>query len=79
MPDRDKQDSIQPELSKPAGNVTTNLEHVFRAECSGQPAIILNDGEHSAYRWLTREAAAELAGSRTNREAILEQVPGANA
>jgi dATP pyrophosphohydrolase len=60
-----------------AADVTTNLEHVFRVECSGQPVIILNDGEHTAHRWLTREAAADLAGSRTNREAILEHVPDA--
>ena len=58
-----------------AADVTTNLEHVFRVECTGQPAIILDDSEHSGYRWLNRDAAAKLAGSRTNRDAILEQVP----
>jgi len=62
-----------------AADVTTNREHVFRVECSRQPAITLNEDEHSAYRWLPREAAAALASSRTNREAILEQVPNANA
>jgi dATP pyrophosphohydrolase len=60
-----------------AADVTTNREHVFRVECSGQPAITLDEGEHTAYRWLTREAAARLAGSRTNRAAILTQVPDA--
>ncbi|MDH3900050.1 MAG: dihydroneopterin triphosphate diphosphatase [Gammaproteobacteria bacterium] len=60
-----------------ATDVATNLEHVFRVEYATQPAIILNDGEHSGYRWLGREAAADLAGSRTNREAILEHVPDA--
>lgn len=58
-----------------AADVTTNREHVFRVECSGQQAIALNEGEHSAYRWLTREAAARLAGSRTNHDAIRAHVP----
>lgn len=62
-----------------AADVTTNLEHVFRVECRVLPVVILDDSEHTAYRWLTREAAAELAGSRTNRAAILEHVPGAHA
>jgi dATP pyrophosphohydrolase len=58
-----------------AADVATNLEHVFRVECAKRPAIILSAGEHSAYRWLGRVAAANLAGSRTNRDAILEHVP----
>lgn len=58
-----------------AADVTANVEHVFRVECSEQPVVILNEDEHTAYRWLGRDAAARLAGSRTNREAILAHVP----
>lgn len=58
-----------------AMDVVTNLEHVFRVECTERPAIILNSDEHSGYRWLDRDEAANLAGSRTNRDAILEHVP----
>ena len=61
-----------------APNVTTNVEHVYRLECHDRPAIILNAREHLAYRWLDRRAAADRAGSRTNRDAILEYVPRTN-
>ena len=62
-----------------AADVSTNLEHEFRVECSGRPAITLDEGEHTAYRWLPRAAAAALAGSWTNRAAILEQVVDTSA
>jgi len=58
-----------------AAEVSTNLEHVFRVACPGRPAILLSRDEHTACRWLHRDAAAALVGSRTNREAILEYVP----
>ena len=60
-----------------AAHVTTNVEHVYRLECRDRPAVMLNADEHLAYRWLDRRAAAKLAGSRTNRDAILEYVPRA--
>jgi dihydroneopterin triphosphate diphosphatase len=58
-----------------APEVTTNHEHVFRVECPVRPAVTLNPLEHSAYRWLPREAAAGLASSWTDREALLGFVP----
>jgi len=58
-----------------AADVATNLEHVFRVECPGRPAIVLDEDEHTACRWLNRDTAAELAGSATNRDAILDYVP----
>jgi dATP pyrophosphohydrolase len=58
-------------------DVDTNLEHVFRVECSRRPAIIFNDEEHTGYRWLERDAAVHLAASLSNRDAILEHVPAA--
>ena len=56
--------------------VTTNLEHVFRVECAVRPAVRLNPREHSSYRWLPRTAAAGLASSWTDRDALLRLVPG---
>jgi dATP pyrophosphohydrolase len=57
-----------------APGTETNLEHVFRVEFSDRPEVSLNPREHGAYRWLPREAAAELASSWTNRDAILDYV-----
>ena len=62
-----------------APDTETNLEHVFRAEFTSRPAVRLNPQEHQSYRWLRRAAAAELASSRTNRDAILDSmvhIPG---
>jgi len=60
-----------------APGITSNREHVFIAACSGRPAVTLNPGEHVACRWLARDAAAVLAFSHTNRDAILDFVPAA--
>jgi len=60
-----------------APEVTSNREHVFVADCSGRPPVTLNPGEHVAHRWLERGAAAELAFSYTNRDAISDFVPAA--
>jgi dATP pyrophosphohydrolase len=60
-----------------APEVRRNREHVFVAACAGRPPVTLNPGEHVACRWLERGAAAELAFSYTNRDAILEFVPAA--
>jgi dATP pyrophosphohydrolase len=59
-----------------APGTETNLEHVFVACCPEQAEIELNPHEHSAYRWLPRIEAAELATFSTNRDAILEYVTG---
>ncbi len=57
-----------------APDVTTNLEHVFRVACAGRPAVTLNPREHREYRWLPLAAAAALAASWTDREALLRFV-----
>lgn len=58
-----------------APGTTSNREHVFIAACSGRPPVTLNPGEHVACRWLERGAAAQLAFSSTNHDAILDFVP----
>lgn len=58
-----------------APDVASNLEHVFRVICPQHPAVTLNPREHNEYRWLPREAAAALASSWTNQEALLRFGP----
>ena len=60
-----------------APGTTTNRENVFTAACTGRPPVTLNPAEHVACRWLDRGAAAELAFSYTNHDAILAFVPAA--
>jgi dATP pyrophosphohydrolase len=63
--------------SRYAPGTTHNREHVFVAVCAGRPPVTLNPVEHVACRWLERDAAAELAFSHTNRDAIRDFVPAA--
>lgn len=58
-----------------APDVETNVEHVFDLLLSERMPIALDPAEHVEYRWLPWDAAAELAGSVTDREAILALVP----
>ena len=58
-----------------APDTRSNREHVFRALCRSPRAVALNAAEHQRCRWLARAAAAELASSPTNRQAILDFVP----
>lgn len=58
-----------------APDVDHNVEHVFRLAFDARPPIHLEPAEHLEYRWLTRQAAADLATSYTNRDAILAWVP----
>jgi dATP pyrophosphohydrolase len=68
--------SILPEWrERYAPDCESNTEHVFTAVFRTRPRIRLNPREHTTYRWLNRDAAAALASSRTNREAILRFVP----
>ena len=60
-------------------SVSENLEAVFVARVSGRPEIRINPVEHDAFLWLPRQAAAERVFSWTNRDAILEFVPPADA
>ena len=58
-----------------APGVETNTEYVFSLLLPERMEITLDPAEHMEYRWLPRDAAAELAGSTTDREAILALVP----
>ena len=53
-----------------APEVSENTEYVFLLPVHGRPAVRLNPAEHVEYVWLPRDAAAGLASSETNREAI---------
>lgn len=55
---------------KYAPSVRENLEYVFHLRLPAACDISLSP-EHVEYRWLPREQAAELAGSATDRAAIL--------
>ncbi|HEX7966342.1 MAG TPA: dihydroneopterin triphosphate diphosphatase [Gammaproteobacteria bacterium] len=55
---------------KYAPSVRENQEYVFYLRLPGVCDISLSP-EHVEYRWLPREQAAELAGSATDRAAIL--------
>ena len=58
-----------------APEVDTNTEYVFNLLLPVRMDIDLDPAEHVEYRWLPGDAAAELAGSATDREAILALVP----
>ena len=59
---------------KYAPDVMENQEYVFQFRLEETCDISLSS-EHSEYRWLPREAAAELSGSATDRAAILALIP----
>lgn len=58
-----------------APSVHENTEYVFSLLLPEVVEIQLSPAEHSGYRWLPRQAAAELAASATDRAAILALVP----
>jgi len=53
-----------------ASDVTENLEHWFYLGVPAGHNVTLNRTEHCRFRWLGLDAAAELASSWTNRDAI---------
>lgn len=55
-------------------SVQENQEYVFQLRVASVCDISLSP-EHVEYRWLPREAAAELSGSATDRAAILALLP----
>ena len=59
-----------------APDVSENTEHVFRAALPAPCEVILNPDEHLTYRWVPAQAAAQLASSSTNRDAIRAFVAG---
>lgn len=67
---------IYPEyLSRYESGVTKNHEHVFTF-CVSEPCPIqMMKNEHSAYQWVAKEQAVEMALSWTNKKAIERWVP----
>ena len=63
---------IPPWRDRYAPEVTHNTEHVFTFQIPEPITITMNPAEHREYRWLPLREAAALAGSYTNRDAILE-------
>lgn len=59
--------------------VQENIEYVFSLRLPERTAVTLAPAEHAEYRWLPRTAAAEIAASHTDRDAILALVPPASA
>lgn len=53
-----------------ASGVTENLEHLLYLELPETCEVIINAGEHVAYRWLGLEEAIRKVASWTNREAL---------
>lgn len=58
-----------------APDVQENTEHVFSLCLPAITDIRLDPEEHVEYRWLSRDMAARLASSHTDRAAILARVP----
>jgi dATP pyrophosphohydrolase len=57
-----------------APDVLDNTEHVFHLALPSVCDISLSE-EHMEYRWLPRDQAAEVAGSATDKAAILALLP----
>ena|SRR5579872_2702673 len=58
-----------------APGIAENTEHVFSLQLPDVIDVTIDPQEHLEFRWLPREAAAALASSATDREAILSLVP----
>ena len=61
--------------TKFAPDVVENTEYVYSLRLGGIENITLDPHEHVEYRWLSRDTAARLASSHTDRAAILARVP----
>lgn len=57
--------------SRYAPEVKENTEYVFALQVAKIFPVRLNPDEHISKDWLSREAAAQIASSWTNRDAIL--------
>jgi dATP pyrophosphohydrolase len=55
---------------KYAPGVTRNLEHAFALKLLERVPVTLSPSEHSQYRWVAGEEAANLASSESNRTVI---------
>ncbi len=65
---------VPPWRQRYAPDAHENVEHVFHLQIEERVPVRLDPHEHVEFRWLGRDAAAALASSPTNREAILVQV-----
>ena len=54
-----------------AAGVTRNTEHLFGLRVAAGTAVRLHAREHTAYRWMPWQAAAEACFSPSNAEAVL--------
>lgn len=54
-----------------ADGVTRNTEHLFSLCVAASTPVTLSPAEHTAYRWLPYQAAADVCFSPSNAEAIL--------
>lgn len=54
-----------------AAGVTENVEHVFSLKLAEPVTVQVAPREHLAYKWLTRQDAAQRVFSPSNRSAIL--------
>jgi dATP pyrophosphohydrolase len=62
---------IEPWRRRYAPEVKENTEYVFSLALTAVSAVKLSPAEHAEYGWFDWRAAAEMATSWTNREAIL--------
>ncbi|MEN8130153.1 MAG: dihydroneopterin triphosphate diphosphatase [Pseudomonadota bacterium] len=58
-----------------APGVTRNLEHVFHLCLPSSREIAVDEAEHDAFLWCSREIAIARVSSYTNRDAIVQWVP----
>ena len=61
---------VPPWTAKFAPGTKTNREYVYLLRLREPVPISLHEDEHSEYRWLDADAAAAIASSSTNRDAI---------
>lgn len=59
-------------LHRYAPGVTHNTEHLFGLQVAAHCPVRLSPREHTAYRWLPYQAAADACFSASNAEAILQ-------
>jgi len=59
-------------LHRYAPGVTHNTEHLFGLQVESPCPVRLSPREHTAYRWLPYQAAADACFSPSNAEAILQ-------
>ena len=56
--------------SRYASGITENVEHEWRYSLAGVVDVRVDKTEHSAYRWVSIDAAIDMVWSWTNKEAL---------